>query len=159
MNLLTFKKAGCVATLSLCSISAFAALGQPASTVAQDKQAVHASVMKQVNIAAASGTNYTVQQLSGDTSQNVYEYINTQGIVFAVSWSGPVKPDLSTLLGTYFSQMADSKSQSRSNKEVVNNDVVISSSGRMRSFKGYAYVPSLTPAGFKFPALDSSSTQ
>jgi hypothetical protein len=156
MDLLTLKKAGCVATLSLCSISAFAALGEPASTIVQDKQAVHASVMKQVNVAATSGTNYTVQQLSDDASQNVYEYINTQGIVFAVSWSGPVKPDLSTLLGNYFSQMADNKSQSRAHKEVVNNDVVISSSGRMRSFKGYAYVPSLTPAGFTFPALNAA---
>lgn len=148
MNFTMFKKAGCVATLGLFSLSAFATLGQPASTVTQDKQAVHATVMKQANV---STNGYTIQQLSNNANQNVYEYINPQGIVFAVSWSGPVKPDLSTLLGSYFDQMAQAKSQSRTHKEIATSDVVISSSGRMRSFKGYAYVPGLTPAGFSFP--------
>lgn len=146
------------------SFSAFATLGQPASSINQDKESTHATELKQVNVAAsitssntAIPTNYTVQQLTEPAGQIVYEYINTNGIVFAVSWSGAIKPDLSTLLGQYFSELSQTKSLSHTVHQVSTSNVVISSTGRMRAFKGFAYVPSLTPLGFTFPNLSNTT--
>jgi hypothetical protein len=154
-------KIACLTYLTCFSLSALATLGQPASSINQDKESTHATNLKQVNVSASissttNTTNYTVQQLTEPAGQIVYEYINTGGIVFAVSWSGPIKPDLSTLLGNYFAELNQSKSPSHTFQKVTTSDVVISSTGRLRSFKGFAYVPSLTPVGFTFPNLQNN---
>jgi hypothetical protein len=69
--------------------------------------------------------------------------------VFGVSWKGPVMPNLSQLLGSYFSQLSQpSRASVRRHRSVVvrTSQVVIESGGHPRGFHGIAYVPSLVPA-------------
>lgn len=79
----------------------------------------------------------------------IQEYINTGGVIFAVAWNGPAKPDLKTLLGAYFKDFPvtiGARVQAGGS-----GDLVIYSAGSMPYFKGYAFLKSLAPAGFKFP--------
>ncbi len=93
----------------------------------------------------------TESQLGSGTL--IREYSDLNGLVFAVDWSGPVIPDLASLLGAYFSwfkahtDQARSEGNYRAPVNVDRNDVVIRSNGRMRNFFGHAYVPTLVPAG------------
>lgn len=91
------------------------------------------------------------QQLENGTL--VQEYATPAGLVFAVSWQGPVLPDLSLLLGEFFSGYKVETDRARalgkrgSPVSVMSNKLVVRSSGRMRSFAGYAYAPELIPTG------------
>jgi len=100
-------------------------------------------------------------QMAGVTSQStqhpngttVVEYAAKDGIVFAVTWQGPVLPDLPAQLGTFFPQFRDELQRLGSGSRLASVlnlrtvDLVVHSQGRMRHFSGYAYAPSLVPAG------------
>ena len=76
------------------------------------------------------------------------------GVVFALTWTGPVLPDLKLMLGTYFNLFeagaAEARKEGRRGMPAVINQarLVLSSQGRMRDFYGYAYVPELVPSNF-----------
>jgi hypothetical protein len=95
----------------------------------------------------------TVHERQLDNGTLVREYANTAGLVFAVSWRGPVLPNLSELLGGYFSSFMQQVDQARvmgkrgGPVNLESADLVIRSSGRMRSFVGHAYAPALIPPG------------
>ncbi len=86
----------------------------------------------------------------------VHELTNAQGQVFAVTWSGPGKPDLRSLLGRYFEtfQAANDTSGGRAMRalrrpqQVSQSDLQIQTGGHMGWFHGMAFIPSLAPAGF-----------
>ncbi len=96
---------------------------------------------------------YTVEEFQLDTGTWVLEYSNSAGTVFALAWRGPVLPDLSVLLGEHFGTFKAEMEQARklgkrgSPATVVNDTLVLRSSGRMRNFSGYAYAPALIPTG------------
>lgn len=93
---------------------------------------------------------YTTQVSTTDAGTVVREYVGTDGAVFAVTWNGPLMPNLSTLLGEYFPQYtATSASMSRShNLRLFNNSsLVVQSTGHMHAFSGLAYLPQKLPAG------------
>jgi hypothetical protein len=77
------------------------------------------------------------------------------GWIFAVSWEGPVLPDLNELLGEYFTTfMKGVKQDHQSGRRgsplhLASNGLVVSSTGRMRHFLGSAYAPTLVPAGLE----------
>jgi hypothetical protein len=66
---------------------------------------------------------------------------------------GPVLPDLSALLGTYFNTFKLETERARAAGRrggpvnIVHPDLVSQSGGRMRNFFGHAYAPALIPAG------------
>jgi hypothetical protein len=101
----------------------------------------------------AQNTNYTTQELQLDSGTLVREYATPAGVVFAVTWRGPVLPDLSALLGNYFSTFKQETDQARTAGKrgapvnLMRGDLVVRSNGRMRNFFGHAYVPSLIPPG------------
>jgi hypothetical protein len=69
-----------------------------------------------------------------------------------VTWNGPLPPDLSQLFGSYFDSyrtalIAQSHPGGHRRVYVAQADFVAQSLGRMRAFRGKAYVPSLVPAG------------
>ena len=74
-------------------------------------------------------------------------------MVFAISWQGPVLPDLGTLLGSYFATFRAEADLNLSQRNlgtplrIENSNLVVHSSGRMRNFSGSAYAPALVPAG------------
>ena len=107
-------------------------------------------------LAATPKTNselYTRHKLQLESGTVVEEFATIDGVVFAVSWRGPVLPDLSTLLGAHFDRFKQETDQARrlgkrgSPATLVSDKLIVSSAGRMRGFYGHAYVPTLIPAG------------
>lgn len=100
----------------------------------------------------SAGTRYTMRETALATGTVVREYVSDGGIVFALSWEGPVLPDLKALLGKYFDTMVSESARmpraGRSQLTVNNQEVVIQSGGHMRAFEGGAWIPAAFPAGF-----------
>ena len=101
----------------------------------------------------------------------VREFQNNDGVVFAVAWRGPGRPDLRQLLGGAFDTFQAKVTAPDSNTTVTSNGVVVHhgrsrhaliveqsnlvvhSAGHPGAFFGYAYLPQQTPAGFSPDAL------
>ncbi|MEI8029193.1 MAG: DUF2844 domain-containing protein [Comamonadaceae bacterium] len=107
-------------------------------------------------LAAASNTSsslYTFHETQLESGTTVREFATPAGVVFAVTWRGPVLPDLGALLGDYFNTFKAETDQARamgkrgSPVNIERSDLVVNSSGRMRNFFGYAYAPALIPTG------------
>jgi len=89
---------------------------------------------------------------------SVHEFANAAGDIFAVSWSGPGKPDLRTLLGGHFGRLQEASGVGRARMlrqpaQVNRADIQIQTGGHMGYFWGVAYLPSLAPAGFSTSSL------
>ncbi len=132
--------------LAFTSLPALAGLGGDISSVEADRASMKAEIR-----ATAPTVGYSVQEMRLPSGTLVNEYISPAGTVFAVSWSGPTKPDLSQTLGSYFQQVAAAGQQTAHNPgmrrhfQIREPDLVFESSGHMRAFYGRAYVPSLIP--------------
>lgn len=133
--------------LSILAATAFpagATLGGSAESVVTDQSKLHA------RRAVVERQDYTVHEISADDGTVIREYVTPAGKVFGVSWTGPTIPDLTQLLGTYnaeFQSAVHTKRGRRSSAVVRNSDLVVESSGHMRSFRGRAYVNSMLPSG------------
>jgi hypothetical protein len=142
-----------ILALLLGAAPALAALGQaPTVALASSSPSVPAVRLLAVTSAARSG-RYTSHPIQLENGTLVQEYATPTGVVFAVAWRGPVLPDLSLMLGEYFSRFKAETDQARalgkrgSPVNLVSDKLIVRSSGRMRSFVGYAYAPELVPAG------------
>ena len=99
------------------------------------------------------GLSYQTLEIQLDNGTAVKEFATLQGRVFAVSWRGPVLPDLSSWLGTHFPSFVRAAEQARSEGvrhstlNLSREGLVMRSNGRMRAFEGFAYLPALVPAG------------
>ena len=88
----------------------------------------------------------------------VHELANAQGQVYAVSWRGPGKPDLRTLLGNHFADYQNAAAQRprrwmRMPVRVRSTQLVIETGGHPGAFWGVAYLPRNLPAGFSASEL------
>jgi Protein of unknown function (DUF2844) len=104
-----------------------------------------------------SGT-HTLHDMTLPNGGSVREFTNANGRVYALTWSGPGKPDLRSLLGGYFARLQTDNGRfnpraRRQPLQIVRSDVVIQSGGHMGYFWGVAYVPALAPAGFSVTDL------
>lgn len=102
---------------------------------------------------SSTSSSYTVRETTLANGTAVREYLTSAGTVFAVAWSGPQMPDLSSLLGTYFPQYVAGVQASRANGvrgpgAVENSALVVHSGGHMGAFSGQAWLPSALPSGF-----------
>lgn len=137
-----------LAIAALSSLPALAALGDNVASVSTDRVHMHA---QQRGVTSAVG--YTVQEIEAPSGTLVREYVSPNGTVFAVSWTGPSKPDLRQLFGSYFQQFVSASKSvrhgaaARRHFELRQPDLIVQSNGRMRAFHGRAYVPSLLPPG------------
>ncbi len=123
-----------------------AALGGDAVSVAADEAHLHG------NATAELRQQYDVQEITNDAGMRVREFLDRAGNVFAVSWSGPVLPDLQRLLGAYFTQYtaalaALSHPGLHRSVRVSTPEFVAESAGHLRAYAGRAYLPALVPAG------------
>lgn len=75
-----------------------AALDGDAASVQSDAAELHGVVTTELR------QQYDVQEIRAETGMRVREYLTRDGVVFAVSWSGPVMPDMQRLLGNYFGE-------------------------------------------------------
>jgi hypothetical protein len=125
---------------------AFAHLGGDTDSVSADRELLHAQLR------STPMQHYNRHEISTPGGTLVHEYTTLQGTVFALTWQGPVPPNLRQLFGTYYNEYQDAAaSQGRPGAhrqlDVRHADLVVQSTGRLRSFSGRAYVPSLVPAG------------
>ncbi len=145
-----------VLTLGLLAMpgAARAELGGPIASVQVDRDRIGARMTSR----ALGG--YRRHELTRANGGSVHELTNADGKVFAVTWSGPGKPDLRSLLGRYFATMqADTTGFGRTMHalrrppQVNRPDLQIQTAGHMGWFRGVALIPSLAPAGFSASEL------
>jgi hypothetical protein len=132
---------------------AAATLGQAPSVPGSIAVLATPAVRTLAATSSAQASLYTFHAALLENGTTVREYATPAGQVFAVVWRGPVLPDLSALLGKYFKAFKTETDQARamgkrgSPVAVESSTLVVKSTGRMRSFFGYAYAPELVPAG------------
>lgn len=106
----------------------------------------------QSNAGSTGQAAFTDRERKLDSGTTVHEFVDANGIVFAVSWSGPYLPDLKELLGKHFDTMvAHANGMARSGRTQLalrQGDLVIVSGGHMGAFQGKAWLPARLPAGF-----------
>ena len=130
---------------ALAAAPAFAALGGDVSSVQADLAHMKGAIRVTTNAAV------TVHEISTAYGTSVREFIAADGKVFAVSWSGPVNPDLRQVLGSYYPQFAQAASTTHGNHRRLNIEqpgLVVQNVGRLRAFAGRAWVPSMLPENF-----------
>lgn len=124
--------------------AAFAALGERPFSAAADRMQTQAA--PQITPLG----KYTVEQIVMPSGTTVKEFVLPTGVVFAVAWLGPTMPDLRQLLGQQFDRYIEATKlthRRRGPVTIEQPDLVVHSGGRMRSFVGNAYLPTLLPEG------------
>ncbi len=119
-----------------------ASLGGDLASVQADQQAWGASSSQSTLAAAVLHT----QTLSNGVT--VRQYVNAQGMVFAVAWDGPVLPDFKRLLGAHYTAYNDGVHQQKHGVNVHSAALVVESGGMMRAFSGRAWLPAQLPAAW-----------
>jgi hypothetical protein len=97
-----------------------------------------------------------VSQITLPSGTVVNEYVSAEGKVFAVTWKGPVVPNLSQALGTYFAEFkaaAQAPHAGHHHLSVQQTDLVVTTGGHMRHVYGKAYVPGLLPPNLSLDAI------
>lgn len=95
---------------------------------------------------------YSVHEIE-TTGSTLKEYVTNDGVVFAVSWRGLSQPDLSQILGNYYSDYQAEKSRHARVRgmrieNVETSQLVVRRAGHMRDLQGQAYDARLFPEGF-----------
>lgn len=95
---------------------------------------------------------YVVLEIDTGSSLIVREYVDRAGLVFAVSWTGPVPPDMQQLLGTHFAQYAAALAAFahpglERSVRVATPDLIVEAGGHLRAYSGRAYLPASLPGG------------
>ena len=141
-----FSRSAVLVLLHLGASNIWAGLGQA-------PEAAKAAPLTRLAPAQPASGLYRINEIKLETGTSVQEYFVPGGVVFAVSWSGPVLPDFGPLFGSYFAQFQrDTEAARASGKRggPVHQEgaaLVVQSQGRMRNFFGHAYVPALVPGG------------
>jgi hypothetical protein len=143
-----------LAVAALSPLAAYAALGSApgANTraVASPRSLLQSTTpLNAATTPAMSATPYTVREANGADGVTIREYVLPANVVFAVTWQGPVRPDMSALLGSYFPNFATAgEGRARGTGPLIKHsgDFHIESAGRAGYFFGKAYLPRLVPA-------------
>jgi hypothetical protein len=130
----------------ICISAARAGLGGDAAGVVADAKALRGAVQFR------SAPLFDVHEISAGGGLRVREYVNRDGIVFAVTWTGPVQPDLQQLLLTNFALYDQARSALtqpglRRSLRIASADLVVETGGHLRAYSGRAYLPTRIPAG------------
>jgi hypothetical protein len=136
---------GILLALIFAAVPLWAALGEPEQSVEADRERM-AGQLKRTTM-----QGYTLHEISAPGGRVVREYVSPAGTVFAVAWEGPTMPDLSQLLGSYFSLFQEASASPSPHRRhgplyVQSGPLVVASGGHMRAFRGRAYVTDLIPA-------------
>ena len=130
---------------------AHAGLGQSESSVAQDSSRLQARHARSLQ------AGYTLHELQMADGSRIRQYVGADQRVFAISWHAMHKPDLTQLLGDAYPRYA-SAAQAAARRGGIQRhfhhqslDLVVHSSAHLHLFAGYAYRPSMFPAGYQLP--------
>lgn len=137
---------GIAVVLLLHSQHAWAALGEPVSSVGADRRALSATRRH-----STTRSSFSVEELVSNANV-VREYVSPSGIVFGIAWNGLSHPDLTLLLGSYASEYRDAARKAKRagahrSRTVRTGRVVVETWGHMRNLQGRAYAPGLLPSG------------
>jgi len=132
--------------LLLCSCATFASLGGDESSVQSDAGRMQARSLKTTRSGAFSF--HEIQTTAGTA---VREYVSPAGIVFAVAWKGPWRPDLQQLLGAHFAEYQTAiqdpnRRPAHGPTTIQVQNLVVQLSGHMRDYSGRAYLTDQLPA-------------
>ncbi|PRX32047.1 uncharacterized protein DUF2844 [Paraburkholderia sp. BL18I3N2] len=142
-----------LAVAGMLPLASYAALGGAPGTGAASQSVLRSAVSLN---ASAAATPYTTRTTSGADGVTIHEYVLPSNVVFAVTWQGPVRPDMSTLLGSYFPNFTNAAAQrARGAGPMIehNGDFHIESAGRAGRFFGKAYLPRLVPVNVRVEQL------
>lgn len=143
-----FKCAALAAVVLVAALGprmACATLGEPEITVQDDMVRAHASIKSMQD-----RTGYRVHEITLPSSTTLREFVAPSGVVFAVTWQGPIRPDLRQALGQYFEPFVSAprgKFADRRHVQIQQGDLVVQMSGHMRALFGRAYLLSAVPSG------------
>ncbi len=145
---------------TLLSLALVTSLGDSMATLGREPSMSTAGVTSTASAATKraatpdrSSSFYTTRETLLENGTTVREFATSANVVFAVTWRGPVLPDLGALLGDYFKTFKAETEQARalgkrgSPVTIQRSDLIVSSNGRMRNFFGHAYAPALIPTG------------
>jgi hypothetical protein len=136
--------AGAMLAAALMPHLACAALGEPESTAKNDAQQLKGSIK------STERTSYRVHEIQLPSGTVMREFAAAGGNVFAVTWSGPAIPNLRQALGRYFDGYVAAAKANRAGHrhfQMRQSDFVMQTTGHMRAFTGYAYLPQAMPSG------------
>lgn len=142
------------ACLIVVALPGRAALGEIAATVQADRMRM-AAVHRQ-----ASAIGFDVHTLKSSDGSVVREYVGSDGVVFAITWSTRGKPRLDQLLGRHFSTYSDAGREAMQRRAGVmhaatlqRGDLVVESTAHLTAFTGRAWLRSRLPAGMDTHAV------
>jgi hypothetical protein len=126
--------------------SVYAGLGSNTASVLDDASALNGAISIEIR------QQYSIRDISAETGMHVREFLNHDGVVFAVSWNGPALPDLQQILGTHFAEYSAALASLthpgfRRSVRVASSGLIVESDGHLRAYAGRAYLPALVPAG------------
>lgn len=130
---------------------ASATLGEPEITVQNDMDRAHASMKS-----SQDRTAYRVHEITLPSGTSMREFVAPSGRVFAISWQGPIRPDLRQALGQYFEPFVSApraKFADRRHLQIQQGDLVVQMGGHMRALFGRAYLVSAIPSGISIGDL------
>jgi len=153
-----------IAALGAASLQAVAALGgHPEAPSAMNRYTASAKAAVSASD-SASGAYRTWVTTTADGSV-IKEFANHDGVVFAVTWQGPWRPDLKQLLGSYYTTFQQESAQrvsmhARAPSHVFSKQgLFVSTRGHARAFEGLAYVQALLPPGVSPAELHSGAAR
>jgi hypothetical protein len=128
---------------------AYATLGAGLASIDSDRQAMRG------DLRVGQSQGYTDYVLELPHGIRVNEFVNAEGVVFEVAWSGKGRrPDMHELLGEYFDYLNVPVAHARSRSRILDvalPQIAIQSHGFGRFFKGIAYLPEQLPASLTGP--------
>ena len=138
-----------LAVSALLPLASYAALGGAPGAGSAPKPLLQSAAP---NSSPASTGAYTVRESYDTDGVRIREYVLPTNVVFAVTWQGPIRPDMVALLGSYFpNAVSAGAGRARGTGPLIerNGDFQIESVGRAGSFFGKAVLPRLVPANVR----------
>lgn len=145
---------GIAGVMGLMCPASWAVLGGDLASVQTGQTSIQAT--RQTTLAAPGVAVHEIRMADGSS---IREFVNAQGIVYAVAWSTRMKPDFTQMLGRHaIAFNAGVTAQPRKpgltrNVAVDRDDLVVHSAGRPGAFVGRAWLKSLLPAGARPDAI------
>jgi len=161
MKKVTWAALLAVCAMTVASAPARAGLGGDASSIDSDAAAMRGTMSQSSTSAesAQTASSYGVRSFVSADGVTVREYSAPSGLVFGVAWQGRRPPDLSVLLGSYYSEYTSASASAPLRHTNLHHAVikgpnsVVVMGGHMGHLVGRAYVPNLAPAGVDAKAV------
>lgn len=141
-------------TLVMAIAPAWAFLGGDLASVQADQ-----TRMRAARVTTSAAQTASVHDIRLADGSSIRQFVNAQGIVYAVAWSTRMKPDFAQMLGRHAAEFdagvaAERRAPGLQRSVTVDRgDLVVHSAGRPGAFVGKAWLKSQLPAGTSADAI------